>query len=302
MAFSQIALKALQDVVGAEHVTSDEVMCQSYSRVNWLPSGFLQRERLGVNMRPACVVMPSSTEEVQAIIRIANRYKFPFTPRGSGYTFQAFPAGAGYLVIDPKRMDRIIELDGKNMYAVVEPYVVTAQLQAVRMEILQLFMSEHTASCLVCDEKDECRRYSVTIRKAGVTTGCRYCPKDGQCELQEVAERLGVTEIIYPIHYRNLRVENEDPFYDRDYNLCILCGRCIRMCQEVRGVGAIGLIKRGIEEICLGKVARVLVSDTRNNFKIFYRHYGKELFEEYVLSCSIPVYLFGIIYKRNIHV
>ncbi|NOQ86130.1 MAG: FAD-binding protein, partial [Deltaproteobacteria bacterium] len=118
MAFSKIALKALQDVVGAENVSDDEVVCQSYSRVNWLPSGFLQRERLGTDMRPICVVMPETTEEVQAIIRIANRYKFPFIPRGSGYTFQAFPAGAGYVIIDPKRMDRIIELDGKNMYAV----------------------------------------------------------------------------------------------------------------------------------------------------------------------------------------
>ncbi len=134
MAFSQIAFKALQDVVGAEHATNDEIMCQSYSRVNWLPSGFLQRERLGVNMRPVCVVMPGSTEEVQAIIRIANRYKFPFTPRGSGYTFQAFPAGAGYLVIDPKRMDRIVELDAKNMYAVVEPYVSFAELQTEAMK------------------------------------------------------------------------------------------------------------------------------------------------------------------------
>ncbi|MEW6051143.1 MAG: molybdopterin-dependent oxidoreductase [Candidatus Zixiibacteriota bacterium] len=121
----------------------------------------------------------------------------------------------------------------------------TAQVQAMRMEILQLFMSEHTASCLVCDEKEDCKRYSVTIRKAGVTTGCRYCPKDGQCELQEVAERLGVKEIIYPIHYRNLRVENEDPFYDRDYNLCILCGRCIRMCQEVRTANVLAFKQRG---------------------------------------------------------
>ena len=78
MAFSKIALKALQDVVGIENVTDDEVVCQSYSRVNWLPSGFLQRERLGTDMRPVCVVMPGCTEEVQAIIRIANRYKFPF--------------------------------------------------------------------------------------------------------------------------------------------------------------------------------------------------------------------------------
>ena len=134
MAFSQIAYKALQDVVGTEHASNDEVVCQSYSRVNWLPSGFLQRERLGTNMRPVCVVMPGSTEEVQAIIRIANRYKFPFIPRGSGYTFQAFPAGSGYVVIDPKRMNRIMELDARNMYAVVEPYVSFAELQVEAMK------------------------------------------------------------------------------------------------------------------------------------------------------------------------
>ncbi len=134
MAFSQIAYKALQDVVGAEHASNDEVVCQSYSRVNWLPSGFLQRERLGTDMRPACVVMPGSVEEVQAVIRIANRYGFPFIPRGSGYTFQAFPAGAGYVVIDPKRMNRIIELDAKNMFAVVEPYVSFAELQVEAMK------------------------------------------------------------------------------------------------------------------------------------------------------------------------
>jgi len=134
MAFSQIALKALQDVVGTENVSDDEVVCQSYSRVNWLPSGFLQRERLGTDMRPVCVVLPGCAEEVQSVIRIANRYKFPFIPRGSGYTFQAFPAGAGYVVIDPKRMDRIIELDGRNMYAVVEPYVSFAELQTEAMK------------------------------------------------------------------------------------------------------------------------------------------------------------------------
>lgn len=134
MAFSQVALKALQDVVGAENVSDDEIVCQSYSRVNWLPSGFLQRERLGTNMRPVCVVMPGSAEEVQAVIKIANRYTFPFIPRGSGYTFQAFPAGAGYVVIDPKRMDRIIELDGKNMHAVIEPYVCFAELQTEAMK------------------------------------------------------------------------------------------------------------------------------------------------------------------------
>ncbi len=121
----------------------------------------------------------------------------------------------------------------------------TAQVHAVRLEILQLILSEHTSSCLICDEKEECKRFATTIRKAGVTTGCRYCPNDQQCELQKVAEKLELKEINYPIYYRNLPVEKDDPFFDRDYNLCILCGRCVRMCQDVRTAGTLAFTQRG---------------------------------------------------------
>ncbi len=85
----------------------------------------------------------------------------------------------------------------------------------------------------------------TTIRKAGVSTGCRSCPNDGDCELQQVVERVGISEIGYPVAYRGLEAEHDDPFFDRDYNLCILCGRCVRMCHEVRGASVLSFKYRG---------------------------------------------------------
>lgn len=121
----------------------------------------------------------------------------------------------------------------------------TATLREMRKEILQLILSEHPSSCLVCGEKAECSEYQFTIRKTGVSTGCRYCPNDHQCELQNVVEKIGLTEISYPVYYRGYEAEHDDPFFDRDYNICILCGRCVRMCQEVRGTAILAFKYRG---------------------------------------------------------
>ena len=148
----------------------------------------------------------------------------------------------------------IVEIEGMRGYPLscstvaaegMKVLTDTATLREMRQEILQLILSEHPASCLICDEKDGCRENQYTIRKAGVTTGCRYCPNDSECELQEVVEKIGVTDIQYPISYRGYEVEHDDPFFDRDYNICILCGRCVRMCQEVRGTGVLAFKYRG---------------------------------------------------------
>jgi len=115
----------------------------------------------------------------------------------------------------------------------------TPQLKKLRQQILELILSEHPSSCLICSEKQDCDDHKSTIRKVGETTGCVLCPNNGRCELQDVVESLEIKNVPFPALYRDFDVKKKDPFIDRNYNLCILCGRCVRMCHEVRGASAI---------------------------------------------------------------
>src|SRR5512136_2481987 len=105
----------------------------------------------------------------------------------------------------------VVEIEGMRGYPLACSTVAqegmkvltdTATLRDMRKEVLQLILSEHPSSCLVCEESEECKAFQFTIRKTGVSTGCRYCPNDNQCELQEVVEKVGLSEITYPVYYR----------------------------------------------------------------------------------------------------
>ena len=114
----------------------------------------------------------------------------------------------------------------------------------LRRNILKLILIEHPHSCIVCNIRNECEDTRGGPVKAGRITGCSMCPNRPTCEIREVCEHLDMADMDIPMEYKNLPLERYDPFYDRDYNLCILCGRCVRMCQLVRGVGAIAFTER----------------------------------------------------------
>ncbi len=118
-------------------------------------------------------------------------------------------------------------------------------LREQRKFTLQLILSEHPHSCLICAKKQDCTQYMECIEKEPITFGCKYCARNGSCELQKLTEEFGITEIPFPFSYRNVKVENEDPFFERDYNLCILCGRCVRTCDEIRHASVIDFHHRG---------------------------------------------------------
>ena len=125
----------------------------------------------------------------------------------------------------------------------------TPQLQELRQGILELILCEHPHPCLTCERRERCGPFDICLRNVDVTQRCVLCPKNGICELQEVVDYIGIDEVELPYTYRNLPIDRENPFFERDYNLCILCGRCVRVCQEVRGVGAIAFTSRGSEAL-----------------------------------------------------
>jgi NADH dehydrogenase/NADH:ubiquinone oxidoreductase subunit G len=97
---------------------------------------------------------------------------------------------------------------------------VTEELQEMRRHTLEMLLAltNHPISCLVCERKNECGDLRECMRKFPVTVGCRYCPKDGQCELQRAVEFVGLERVRYEISFKDRPVLRE-PFFDRNYNL-----------------------------------------------------------------------------------
>jgi len=134
MALSREVYQALEDIVGTENITEEPATLYSYA-YQWMAE--LVSDVSGGSKffdRPEAVLVPGSAEEVQAIVKLCNRYKLKFHVYSTGWGPWAAPPSAGQILLDLRRMNRIVEIDEDNMFAVVEPYVVAAQLQAEVMK------------------------------------------------------------------------------------------------------------------------------------------------------------------------
>jgi NADPH-dependent glutamate synthase beta subunit-like oxidoreductase/Pyruvate/2-oxoacid:ferredoxin oxidoreductase delta subunit/ferredoxin len=124
------------------------------------------------------------------------------------------------------------------------------QLQELRKAFLELILTEHPNACLTCHRRQRCEPYDICLREVSVGERCVNCPNNHQCELQDLVDYIGIKELTLPYKYKNLPVDfTREPLIQRDYNLCVLCGRCVQMCQDVRGIGAIGFSQRGYDTL-----------------------------------------------------
>jgi NADH-quinone oxidoreductase subunit G len=89
------------------------------------------------------------------------------------------------------------------------------------------------------------RRMTLELLLANHDRECTTCDKSGSCRLQELANRLGVREVRFGERDEREPLDLSSPSLVRDPNKCILCGDCVRMCQEVQGIGVIDFAYRG---------------------------------------------------------
>ena len=116
---NDLKLKKLKEIVGDKNATSDPDTMELYSEDQSFSQG----------CRPQYVVYPEETEQVQEIIKFANEEKLPVIPRSSQVSLHgsSLPKEGG-LLVDLKKMNKILEVDEKNRYAVIQPGVTFKQL------------------------------------------------------------------------------------------------------------------------------------------------------------------------------
>jgi glycolate oxidase len=121
MSIPREAYETLQSIVGKEWVSDDPAVCEAdrFCSAGGAPA---------VAIRPGCSIEPASTEEVQAIVKVANMYKVPFVATSTFYSGSTFAKKENTILIDLKRMNKL-EIDEENLYAIVEPGVAFSALQ-----------------------------------------------------------------------------------------------------------------------------------------------------------------------------
>ncbi len=128
-------------------------------------------------------------------------------------------------------------------------------LEKFRQERIAKTLGSHPHVCLTCPQRDGCSRTQCSY---GNPVESRCCSIFISCELRKVADFVGIPNTTPPYKHVKLPVIKDEPFYDRDYNLCIDCRRCLVACNEVRGVGCLE-VKNTDGRSWVGTIAPTLI-------------------------------------------
>lgn len=127
----------------------------------------------------------------------------------------------------------VVEVEGMRnlaascVYPVANNMVIKTNSEAVRRArktVVELLIANHPQDCLVCS-------------------------RHGECELQDLSRQLGIRQVRFAGDKRDLQLDESSHSVVRDPSKCILCGRCVRVCEQTQAVNAIGVANRGSASI-----------------------------------------------------
>ncbi len=113
------------------------------------------------------------------------------------------------------------------------------EIKQMRRDNLAEILRDHPHACLLCAQQEGCSR---TQCSTNVPEDERCCPLLGHCELQKVSQYVGVREDLTKYVFKNLPKHENEPLFNRDYNLCISCLRCVRACRDLRDIETLGFV------------------------------------------------------------
>lgn len=117
-------------------------------------------------------------------------------------------------------------------------------------KLLAACATECTEGMQVTTHSDRLHKYRRMITEmlfAERNHVCSVCVSNGHCELQSMGQRLGVDHVSLPYRYPPLEVDSSHDLFRMDHNRCILCTRCVRVCDEVEGAHTKDVMGRGIQ-------------------------------------------------------
>jgi predicted molibdopterin-dependent oxidoreductase YjgC len=130
--------------------------------------------------------------------------------------------------------------------------VDSAEVREARKAVLSIILANHSDRCLTCHRREHCHPGDICLRDDVVTHRCLTCSKNYRCELQATCEMVGMSGYEPWVGEERSWYQAEQPPADRanpylefDPQMCIICTRCVRACDEKRHTGAITLSGRG---------------------------------------------------------
>ncbi len=111
------------------------------------------------------------------------------------------------------------------------------EIKEHRQRRLAKILETHPHACLTCAQREGCAREPCS---SNVPVEERCCPLLGNCELEEICDYIGIPDYTPRYVPQKTPVIDDEPLFIRNYELCIGCTRCVRVCNNLRGVNALG--------------------------------------------------------------